>query len=129
MKINSLVSFLKVIDWLQIFAKASRISYGELTQCFLIIINTHFKNMFHLSRTYSFLQTETTILKKKILWNSQCGWEVIRNYPKRFSKYLFQINELVQSGVFKSLKSKVQKDLKVIKICNSKALCNDLGEF
>lgn len=46
-----------------ISAKASRISSEELSQCFLIIINTQLnKKMFHLNRTYSFLQTETTIL-------------------------------------------------------------------
>lgn len=46
-----------------ISAKASRISSGELSQCFLIIINTQLKKtMLHLNRTYSFLQTETTIL-------------------------------------------------------------------
>lgn len=47
-----------------ISAKASRISSGELSQCFLIITKHTIEknNVFHLSRTYSFLQTETTIL-------------------------------------------------------------------
>lgn len=48
-----------------ISAKASRISSGEL-KSMLFDYNKHtIKKNFHLSRTYSFLQTETTILLLK----------------------------------------------------------------
>lgn len=65
-KIHNLTASLKLrtfMIYILITAKASRISFGELSQCFLIIINTQLKiTVFHLSTTYSFLQTETTIL-------------------------------------------------------------------